>query len=177
MGGKKMTGVGDVGAIYLIGFMGAGKTTIGKELANFLQLPVIDTDVEIEKIEGKKISDIFAEQGEEYFRELETNVLKELPTTNAIITTGGGIIKSEKNQQWMKKHGTIVFLYATPEEITKRLQSDVTRPLLLQNKQKAIDLLYKERLPIYESICDLLVDTTEKDVTTIANEITARFSV
>jgi shikimate kinase len=176
MGGKKMTGDSCVQTIYLIGFMGAGKTTVGKKLANLLKLPVLDTDKEIEKREGRKISQIFADQGEAVFRELETAMLQELPTSNAIITTGGGIILSNTNKEWMKEHGTIVFLYANPDEISKRLELDQTRPLLQKDKQHAIDQIYKQLLPIYESICDLLVDTTEKDVSTIAKEISSRFS-
>ena len=171
-----MTGDSSLRSIYLIGFMGAGKTTIGKNLANLLELPVIDTDMEIEKREGKKISEIFSDQGEAVFRELESNMLKELPTTNSVITTGGGIILSQKNRDWMKEHGTIVFLYATPEEIVNRLISDQTRPLLQQDKQTAIYELYKQRLPIYQAVCDILVDTTEKDVSVIAKEISMRFS-
>ena len=171
-----MTGDRNVRAVYLIGFMGAGKTTIGKKLANLLNVPVIDTDVEIEKREGKKISQIFAKKGEAVFRELETRVLKELPTTNAVITTGGGVVLRKQNQEWMKEHGTIVFLYASPEEIVNRLKSDQTRPLLQQDKQNTIHQLYKQRLPIYESLGDFLVDTTQKDVSMIAKEISDRFS-
>ena len=172
-----MTGDRNVRAVYLIGFMGAGKTTIGKKLATLLDVPVMDTDEEIEKREAKKISQIFADQGEAAFRELETEMLKELPTSQVVITTGGGIILSEKNRDWMKENGTIVFLYASPEEIAKRLRSDQTRPLLQQDKLTAIDYLYKQRLPVYQALCDILVDTTKKDVVEIAKEISKRFSV
>ncbi|MEW8986999.1 MAG: shikimate kinase, partial [Bacillus sp. (in: firmicutes)] len=115
-------------AIYLIGLMGAGKTTVGKELAAELGISVVDMDAEIVKQQGTTINDIFAEKGESFFRSLEAKLIKELPQENVIITTGGGIILNEANQEWMKEHGFVVYLDANPDEILERLQNDQSRP-------------------------------------------------
>lgn len=155
--------------------MGAGKTTVGKELALTLGFPVIDTDEEIVKHEGKSINEIFAENGEAFFRELEARMLREMPAENTVITTGGGIILNEANRNWMKENGIVVYLDANPEEILVRLQNDQTRPLLATDKQQTIFKLHKERLPLYEDGCHIKVTTSRKDVETIVKEIVARF--
>lgn len=85
-------------AIYLTGFMGAGKTTVGQQLAQNMKLPVIDTDQEIVKKLNKSIKEIFEENGEAFFRDQETKILKELPTKDVIITTGGGIVIKDENR-------------------------------------------------------------------------------
>lgn len=162
-------------AIYLTGLMGAGKTTVGKELALKLGLSVLDTDEEIVKQEGKSINEIFAQHGESYFRDLESKMLSDMPTENIVITTGGGIILNKENRKFMKERGTVVYLDANPEEILVRLQNDQSRPLLAIDKQNVIFKLYKERLPLYEEGCHLKVSTTGKDVEAIVNEIIARF--
>ncbi len=155
--------------------MGAGKTTVGKELAAELGISVIDMDAEIVKQQGTTINDIFAVKGESFFRSLEAKLIKELPLENVIITTGGGIILNEANQEWMKEHGFVVYLDANPDEILERLQNDQSRPLLKEDKRTALYDLYNERLPLYEASCHIKVDTTSKDVTTIVKEIIARF--
>ncbi|WP_318508429.1 shikimate kinase [Bacillus sp. T3] len=162
-------------AIYLTGLMGAGKTTVGKELASKLGLIVMDTDEQIVKQEGKSINEIFALHGESYFRELESKMLAGLPTENIVITTGGGIILAEENRKFMKERGTVVYLDANPEEILVRLQHDQSRPLLAKDKQNVIFLLYKDRLPLYEESCHLKITTTGKDIEAIVNEIIACF--
>ncbi len=155
--------------------MGAGKTTVGKELASKLGLIVMDTDEQIVKQEGKSINEIFALHGESYFRELESKMLAGLPTENIVITTGGGIILAEENRKFMKERGTVVYLDANPEEILVRLQHDQSRPLLAKDKQNVIFLLYKDRLPLYEESCHLKITTTGKDIEAIVNEIIACF--
>ncbi|NMD71826.1 shikimate kinase [Bacillus sp. DNRA2] len=162
-------------AIYLIGLMGAGKTTVGKDLATALGVSVIDMDAEIVSQEGKSINDIFAENGEAYFRDLESTFIKTLPLENAIITTGGGIVMNEANRQWMKEHGFVVFLDANPAEILERLQNDQSRPLLKKDKETALFELYNQRLPLYLDCCHMKIDTTGKDIPTIVKEIIARF--
>jgi shikimate kinase len=155
--------------------MGAGKTTVGKELATSLGVSVIDTDAEIVKREGKSINEIFEQQGESFFRKLEANLLKEMPTDDVIITTGGGIILNKENRNWMKENGLVVYLDADPKEILTRLQNDQSRPLLKQDKQNAIYQLYQQRLPFYEESCHIKISTTGKDVSTIVKEIITRF--
>lgn len=158
-------------SIYLIGFMGAGKTMIGKKLAAFLNKEVIDTDEEIIKAEKKSINAIFAEQGEEYFRLLESKMLKDLSNRDAIITTGGGIVVKPENRQTLKENGNVFFLYATPEEIFKRLENDQSRPLLKGDKMARIHDLYNNRMPLYREAANVIIDTTNKDTEEIIKEI------
>lgn len=157
-------------AIYLTGFMGAGKSTVGKQLAGRLGLPVIDTDEWIEKEKKKSISAIFAEEGEKAFRDYERHALESLPTDNIIITTGGGIVIQECNRNWMKKKGIVIYLHCEANEIYRRLQSDTTRPLLAKNKQENIKKILGERLSYYKE-ADIVIDTTGKEIENIVDEI------
>ncbi len=147
-------------AIYLTGFMGAGKTTIGKALGEKLKLPVYDSDERIAEIEKRTITEIFKMEGENYFREVESNVLRSLPTENAIITTGGGIILKKANRAFMKKNGIVFFLYCTPEVIYERLKDDDSRPLLAGDKMREIKSRLQSRLPLYRE-ADYTIDTTD----------------
>jgi shikimate kinase len=162
----------EVKAIYLTGFMGAGKTTIGKKLGNVLQLPVIDTDEYIERQAGKSIADIFAEEGEETFRMYERQVLKMLPTENVIITTGGGMVIQAENREWMKTNGTVVYLHCDVDELVRRLEHDSSRPLLSENKRMQIERLFRERLPFYKE-ATVTIDTTGKSIDETVAEIVA----
>jgi shikimate kinase len=158
-------------SIYLIGFMGAGKTTVGKSMGAKWNWPVFDTDEEIVQKTKKSIHQIFEENGEEAFRLLETEILKELPVSRSIITTGGGIVLKDENRKWMKKNGIVVFLYAEPEEIFRRLENDNSRPLLKNNKKAAIKELFQSRLPLYKKAADFTIDTTGKEMNEIIKEI------
>lgn len=151
--------------------MGVGKTTIGKELSSKWGIPVYDTDTYIEKKTGKTINAIFAENGEAYFRDLEELALKEQPTSDAVITTGGGMILHEQNRIWMKENGLVVFLYAEIDEIVKRLEHDQGRPLLKKDKLNVIAHLYQERLPIYKESAHVQIDTTHKTISAIVDEL------
>lgn len=120
--------------IILVGMMGAGKTTVGKELLNVLKdYTLIDMDFEIENREKMKISEIFEKYGEKHFRELETNLLKELrQNKNQIISTGGGVFEKEENRNILKETGTVFYLKASPEKLFDRIKSQTHRPLLQQ---------------------------------------------
>lgn len=159
-----------VKAIYITGFMGAGKTTVGRALGEKMNLPVFDSDEWIIKKEQRSIEEIFKEKGEPYFRKIETNILQSLPTENAIITTGGGIILKEENRVFMKKNGTVIFLDCRPEVIFERLKEDDSRPLLSGNKMKEIKTRLKERLPLYKE-ADYTVDTSFLNVNEIVEQI------
>lgn len=150
--------------------MGAGKTTIGKKLAKELDVPVYDTDKEVEKMTGKSISDIFDQEGEAYFRNLETKVLKKLPTEECVITTGGGIILKEENCVWLSEHGNWIYLHCDPDEIAKRLVNDTTRPLLKGDKKKELHALFNARLPLYEK-AKIKINTTGKSIFSTIDEI------
>jgi shikimate kinase len=156
-------------AIYLTGFMGSGKTTIGRALSEKLGIPVIDTDEMIEKKAGKTIPAIFADEGEECFRKYEQEILKQLPTNDVIITTGGGMVISKENLSWMKKHGNVIFLSCSLDIIFQRLQSDTNRPLFSQNKEKMKEL-YEKRLPYYLEAA-FTIDTSHKSVEEIVEDI------
>ncbi|WP_416827209.1 shikimate kinase [Ectobacillus polymachus] len=158
-------------ALYITGFMGSGKTTIGKELGLRWNMPVIDTDEEIERKTGKQITAIFHDEGEEVFRDYESNMLQSLPCENVIITTGGGIIGREQNRKWMKEHGIVLYLYCDLSHIVKRLEGDTSRPLF--KNTEAFSALYKMRQKWYEE-ATVTVDTTDKDVQSILNEIEMR---
>lgn len=159
-------------AIYITGFMGAGKTTVGITLGEKLGLPVIDTDDVIIKNEQRSIESIFQDIGEDSFRQLETSVLQSLPTENVIITTGGGIILKDVNRNFMKKNGLVIFLHSSPETIYERLQGDSSRPLLAGDKQKEIKTRLKQRMDKYLE-ADYVIDTDQLSVDDIALKIIA----
>jgi shikimate kinase len=166
-----------MGNVILIGFMGCGKTTIGYKLSYRLRKAVIDTDKEIEKEEKRSISDIFAADGEEYFREQETAYLRRLTKTvnNKIISVGGGLPMREINRELMHQLGQVVYLRAAAETIYQRVKNDTTRPLLQgDNPQEKIKALLAERKEKYESAADIIVDVDGKEFEQIVNEIAER---
>ena len=154
--------------------MGSGKTTVAEALSKALALPSEDTDKYITKMQGKEIPVIFENEGEKAFRSYEEASLKNLPTENIIISTGGGIVLSEKNRYFMKQNGTMIYLHCEPEEIIKRLEGDTSRPLLAGgNKQDKIKAIFKERLPLYRE-ADYEIETTNRSVKDIVAEICQR---
>lgn len=120
--------------IVLIGMMGAGKSTIGLELAKYLEnYTLVDMDSEIEKRENMKISEIFKKYGEKYFRNYETDLIKELcQNENQVISTGGGVFEKEENRKILKENGKVFYLKASPEKLFERIKSQTHRPLLQQ---------------------------------------------
>jgi len=157
-------------ALYLTGYMGAGKTTIGERLANLLGLPVIDTDHYIENIAGKSIPEIFAENGEEVFRRYEREYLKMLPIENVIITTGGGIVIQEENREWMQNNGTVIYLHCEIDEIFNRITIDESRPLFDLTQKEMVIKRYQDRLPLYQQ-AHFTVDTTSQTLEEVVEEI------
>jgi shikimate kinase len=175
MGRKKL---GDfMKSIYLIGFMGSGKTTIGKALSLSLNLPVMDSDEEVSRQTGKTIMEIFDGEGEVGFRLLEAKCLRNLPVENSIITTGGGVVLREENRKWMRENGIVVLLDASPEEILKRLDGDKTRPLLLGDKETKVTKILAERLSLYVDTANLIIETTGKSVEAIVEELVHRLKI
>lgn len=159
--------------IFLIGFMGTGKTTISRSLQNILHINVIDMDQEIERTEGMSIPDIFAKKGEVYFRQCETNFLTGLKEKEkAVISCGGGVPLREENVEAMRACGTIILLTASPETIYERVKDSHDRPLLEKNKTpEYIKKLLEEREPYYKKAADLEVATDGKNTMQIAQEI------
>lgn len=159
--------------VFLVGPMGAGKSTIGRLLATELNLHFRDSDRVIEERTGADIPWIFDMEGEEGFRERETAVLLELAgETSAVIATGGGIVLREQNRELMKKFGFVCYLTASIEQLVERTARDKKRPLLqVENpRQKIIDLLAL-RDPLYQSAADFVVNTDRRSPKAVAQEI------
>ncbi len=157
--------------IYIIGFMGCGKSTLGKELASVLELPFFDLDQEIEHNENRTISEIFRTFGEIYFRQKETIILSEL-TSAGVYATGGGIIISETNQKLLRQRADcIVWLNTDWHLIWQRIGSS-TRPLILNNSLSQLKELYRQRLPLYQKLADIVYHGN--DLNGIIEKIKAR---
>ena len=157
--------------IILTGMMGSGKTTVGKELAVLLNCNFIDLDEIIEKKYGK-ISDIFAQKGEAYFREAETQELKNLKEKEKfVLSTGGGIILKDENIEILKKIGQVFYLSAKSETIYGRIKNQNHRPLLnTKNPKKSIEEILNKRLGQYEKSGEKII-TDNKSTKEIAGEI------
>lgn len=162
--------------VFLIGMMGAGKTTVGLLLAQQLGYSFVDTDVVIEKVAGKTINEIFAEDGEEGFREIEASVLSELAAhTRLTIATGGGIVMQRFNWSYLHQ-GLIVWLDAPVDVLVNRLQNDTARPLLQKaNPAQSLQKLLDQRRSLYAE-ADLRIplnasDTPEEIASRIISEI------
>ncbi|MBT9776300.1 AAA family ATPase [Clostridium sp. MCC353] len=160
--------------IILIGFMGAGKTSVGQELSSKYQKKMVDTDGLIEEKAGMTISDIFARNGEEYFRQLETEVLTELleQADDMVISVGGGLPMREENRAVLRELGEVVYLQVEPQTVLERLKGDTTRPLLQgdQVEKKVADLM-DFRGPVYEKAAHKIVRADGRSLEEIAEEI------
>lgn len=162
--------------IFLIGFMGAGKSTISSTLHDVFAMDVIEMDQLISERNGMSISEIFANNGEEYFRNEETNLLIEMQSRkNVIVSCGGGVPMREVNVTEMKKSGKIILLTASPDTILDRVKESHDRPLLENNKNvEFIADLMEKRKPKYEAAADIIIDTNGKTAIQICEEIIAR---
>lgn len=159
--------------IFLIGFMGTGKSAVSKELAKLMNLKVLDTDALIVEAGGESITEIFEQKGEVYFRQLETQVLEEISGfEKSIISCGGGLPLKIENQELMKKAGKVILLTASAENIYKRVKEDNQRPLLKDNmNEEYIEGLMGKRQAAYETAADIIVETDNKNIVEICEEI------
>ena len=160
--------------IVLMGFMGAGKTTIGKALAEKLSWDFIDTDAEIEKEQGRKISEIFETEGEQAFRDMETQLLKKLEKSEErfVLSIGGGMPVREENRELLRQIGTVVYLKATKEELVRRLSGDTSRPLLQGGAlEEKVAALMAARESIYVETAHQEVVTDGKSVKELIEKI------
>ena len=159
--------------LFLIGFMGTGKTAVSEALSARTGIPVMDTDEEIRLQEGMEITEIFAQKGETYFRDLETQLLKNLQGREPrIISCGGGMPLRSQNAALMRQSGTVFWLTASPETVYERLKNDHTRPLLAgRNNPEGIAQLMEMRREAYEAACDVQVRTDGLTPGEIAAEI------
>lgn len=163
-----------MGNVILIGFMGCGKTTVGLKLSYRLRRSVIDTDKEIEREEKRSITDIFATDGEEYFREKETACLRKLMTStgNQIISVGGGLPLREVNRELLHELGQVFYLRASAETIYERVKNDTTRPLLQgADPRSKIRTMLSERDAYYREAADEVIEVDNKNFEQILSEI------
>lgn len=164
--------------IFLIGFMGAGKSTIAKVLQQKLNMKLVEMDARIVEEQGITINEIFEKYGESHFRDIESQLILTLGEEgNTIVSCGGGVVVRPENTEYMKKNGTIVFLCATPETIYNRVKDNDDRPILRghMNVEYIAELMEKRRA-LYEAAADIKIDTDGKDVSTICDEIISKIS-
>ena len=161
--------------VVLIGFMGAGKTAVGRLLAQRLNMQYLDTDEMIEKREGRTINDIFAGPGESFFRDVESKILDIIADVrDHVISTGGGIILRRENVLKLKGMGVVVLLWADPGTIYERLKDTDDRPLLkAEDSRKKIKEILDNREPIYRETADHVVDTSGLSPEEACNRIMA----
>jgi len=156
--------------IILIGYMGSGKTTIGRKLASNLGFRFVDTDELVREHSGKTIPEIFQEQGEEAFRDFETDVLKSVINSECqIISTGGGLVLREENRMLLKDSGFCVWLKANPDTIYERICRNGNRPLLeTENPRQTIYTMLQERTPKYLEAANMEIATDHLGISDLA---------
>ncbi|MCD8149588.1 MAG: shikimate kinase [Clostridiales bacterium] len=162
--------------IFLIGFMGVGKSTVSRSLKRLMRAEEIDMDAAIVRKCGMSISEMFEKFGEPYFRDQETEMIRQIAVHNpAVVSCGGGCVLRDENVSLMKESGTIVLLTATPETIYGRVKNSKSRPIL--NGHMDVDYiagLMEKRRPAYEGACDFKIATDGKRPDRIAREILDR---
>ncbi|MCW5605422.1 MAG: shikimate kinase [Burkholderiales bacterium] len=159
--------------IFLVGLMGAGKTSVGRMLAKRIHRDFYDADAEIEKTTGVKIPVIFDIEGEAGFRAREEKMIEKLTSLQGIVlATGGGAVLSPANRACLKKHGRVIYLRAAPEDLWRRTRRDRNRPLLqTANPLARLRELHAQRDPLYTEVADLVVDTGAQSVGTLTSQI------
>jgi shikimate kinase len=152
--------------LFLVGLMGAGKTTIGRQLARRLKLTFIDSDHEIEARTGANIPWIFDIEGEKGFRKRERDVIDELTQRQGIVlATGGGAVMDKRNRIHLSERGMVIYLHTSIEQLVKRTAKDRNRPLLQTGEPRVrLEELLAERDPVYREIADLVVETDNRNV-------------
>jgi shikimate kinase len=155
--------------VFFVGFMGAGKTSTARKLARLAGCAAIDMDTYIERRCGMKVKEIFAEVGEEGFRSIETDILRELAAGESqLISCGGGVVLAPENRQILKEGGCVVYLKVTAQEAASRISNVASRPLFgnLENAQHVLE----GRLPLYEEVADICIETAGRGTGLIARE-------
>lgn len=160
--------------IFLIGAMGAGKTSVGEELSNLLHLEFIDSDVVLAQRKNRSIADIFTQEGEHGFRYHEEKIIAELTNkSNVVLATGGGAILSAVNRDYLHARGIVCYLQVSITQQISRLESDNTRPLLFgaSNLEKFFTDLHTQRNSLYESIAHIIINTDKLGVNQVASHL------
>jgi shikimate kinase len=160
-------------SVILTGFMGTGKTTVGRRLAQHLGKQFVDTDQQIEALEGRSVAAIFATDGEAYFRAIERRVVAQAVQMDAVVATGGGAIADPVNLACMRAAGPIICLAADVEEILQRTGADSSRPLLGEAERRArVDQLLHQRAAAYAQ-ADVTIDTSHRSIDAVLTDILA----
>ena len=171
-----MQNIRQLANLALIGFMGTGKTTVGRLVAEALHFDFLDTDELIQSRTGKTIADIFVQDGEPAFRELERQIVLELSTkTKTVISTGGGLPTNPDNLARLKSYALVVCLWSSPDKIWNRVKNQTHRPLLHDpDPQKKIQELLAAREPFYRK-ADVLLNTELRPVREVAQQVIHQF--
>jgi shikimate kinase len=159
--------------IFLIGFMGAGKSTIARELQKRLNMNLVEMDARIVEEQGMSINDIFAQYGEAHFRDIESQLILTIGDEgNTVVSCGGGVVLRPQNTEYMKKSGKVVYLKTSPETIFERVRYSTDRPILNGNMNvEYIAGLLEKRRPLYEGAADITVVTDNRSCEEISSEI------
>ncbi len=159
--------------IYLVGLMGAGKTSVGRTLARRMGKTFYDCDHEIERATGVRIPVIFEIEGEAGFRARETKMLAQLVQhRNVVLATGGGAVLAPENRSALSAHGTVIYLRATVADLCKRTRGDRNRPLLQGGDPRVkLEQLYEARDPLYREVADMIVDTGSQSVASLVQKL------
>lgn len=157
--------------IYLVGFMGCGKSAIGRRVSMHLKIPFYDMDKEIVRKTGMSIPQIFETYGEEEFRKMETDFLKTFRDEYCIIATGGGVAMKEENRKIMRDTGLVIYLNAPFRDIWNRISTDKNRPIVQRSTRLEIEQLYYSRRPHYIKAAHLRVNTEKRSLRQITNYI------
>jgi shikimate kinase len=165
--------------IFLVGPMGAGKSTIGKRLAHLLGAEFVDSDREIERHTGANIPLIFELEGESGFRQRESQILDELTQrSNIVLATGGGSVLLPQNQEMLKNRGKVVYLHTTVAQQLQRTRRDQNRPLLqTSNPEQKLQELFDIRDPIYRQLASFIIDTDGRSIYAVSQEIVKRLQL
>lgn len=164
--------------VILIGFMGVGKTTIGRKLAKKMKSSFVDLDRKIEEETGQSVAHIFSEQGEKFFRELENKALTKEYPSSVVISAGGGITTYDVSFDWLKKHHVVIYLEASNHLLYRRIKTSRgrERPLAKNKNKKELSVLMKKREKGYQDVADLVVSVDHKTVNHIVDEILDKLS-
>lgn len=169
-----MTGAHPLRHLYLVGMMGAGKSTVGRVLADRTRAPFVDIDQHVVSVSGRSIPELF-DQSEEHFRQLESSSLAEVGSGSVptVIAVGGGAVLSDKNRSLMKGTGIVVWLRAMPSTLRDRVDGGRGRPVLSRSGDldQAVEALVRERAPYYADVADLVVDVDGLDVDDVVRAV------